>query len=101
MSLRQRIIPKPVDHCDVCPWSSVCNTKRRADDHLSLVAGISRLQRRELEPRDITTLAALAEMPLPLAFKPKRGAAATLRASARASSCTARRARDSNSQSSR
>jgi uncharacterized protein len=41
------------------------------------VAGISRLQRRELEARDIPTLAALAEIPLPLAFKPKRGAAAT------------------------
>ena len=69
--------PEPVDHCDVCPWSSVCSRKRRTDDHLSLVAGISRLQRRELEARNIPTLAALAEMPLPLKFKPKRGAAAT------------------------
>ena len=69
--------PEPVDHCDVCPWSSICSQKRRADDHLSLVAGISRLQRRELEAHNIPTLAALAEMPLPLAFKPKRGAAAT------------------------
>ena len=69
--------PEPVDHCDVCPWSSVCTQKRRTDDHLSLVAGISRLQRHELEARDIPTLAALAELPLPLAFKPKRGAAAT------------------------
>ena len=58
--------PEPVDHCDVCPWSSVCSHKRRTDDHLSLVAGISRLQRRELEARDIPTLAALAEMPVPL-----------------------------------
>ena len=69
--------PEPVDHCDVCPWSSVCSQKRRTDDHLSLVAGISRLQRHELEARNIPTLAALAEMPLPLTFKPKRGAAAT------------------------
>ncbi|HEV8719741.1 MAG TPA: TM0106 family RecB-like putative nuclease [Candidatus Binatia bacterium] len=69
--------PEPVDHCDVCPWSSVCSQKRRTDDHLSLVAGISRLQWRELVAHDISTLAALAEMPLPLAFKPKRGAAAT------------------------
>jgi predicted RecB family nuclease len=69
--------PEPVDHCDVCPWSSVCSQKRRADDHLSLVAGISRSQRRELESHDIPTLAALAAMPLPLTFKPKRGAAAT------------------------
>jgi predicted RecB family nuclease len=69
--------PEPVDHCEVCPWSSVCSQKRRTDDHLSLVAGISRLQRRELEARNIPTLAALAEMPLPLKFKPKRGGAAT------------------------
>ena len=69
--------PEPVDHCDVCPWSSICSQKRRADDHLSLVAGISRLQRRELESRDPATLAALAAMPLPLTFKPKRGAVAT------------------------
>jgi uncharacterized protein len=69
--------PEPVDHCDVCPWSSVCSQKRRADDHLSLVAGISRLQRRELEARNISTLAGLAKLPLPLPFKPKRGATAT------------------------
>src|SRR5687768_7008538 len=68
--------PEPVDHCDVCPWSSVCSKRRRSDDHLSLVAGISRIQRRELESRDVSTLAALAEMPLPLAFRPQRGAAA-------------------------
>jgi uncharacterized protein len=69
--------PEPVDHCDVCPWSSVCSQKRRTDDHLSLVAGISRLQRRELEAHRIETLAGLAEMPLPLPFKPNRGATAT------------------------
>ncbi|MEQ1869722.1 MAG: TM0106 family RecB-like putative nuclease [Vicinamibacterales bacterium] len=66
--------PEPVDHCDVCPWSSDCSKKRRADDHLSLVAGSSRLQRRELEERGVSTLAELAKVPLPLPFKPKRGA---------------------------
>ena len=40
--------PEPVDHCDICPWSGQCTQRRRADDHLSLVAGISRAQRREL-----------------------------------------------------
>lgn len=69
--------PEPVDHCDVCPWSSECNKKRHRDDHLCLVAGISRLQRRELESRDVATLATLAKLPLPLAFKPKRGATET------------------------
>src|SRR5436309_6693416 len=66
--------PEPVDHCDVCPWSSDCRRKRRADDHLSLVAGSSRLHRRELEERGVSTLAELAKVPLPLPFKPKRGA---------------------------
>jgi uncharacterized protein len=69
--------PEPVDHCDVCPWSGECNRKRHEDDHQSLVAGISRLQRRELEGRNVITLAQLATLPLPLAFKPKRGAADT------------------------
>src|SRR5437773_2062965 len=67
--------PEPVDHCDVCIWSSECNEKRHQDDHLSLVAGISRIQRRELESRRVTTLAQLATVPLPLPFKPKRGSA--------------------------
>jgi uncharacterized protein len=69
--------PDPVDHCEVCVWSSECNKKRHQDDHLSLVAGISRLQRRELESRDVATLAQLATLPLPLAFEPTRGAADT------------------------
>ncbi len=69
--------PEPVDHCDVCPWSSECSKKRRLDDHLSLVAGISRLQRRELESRDVTTLTKLATLSLPLPFKPTRGAIET------------------------
>jgi uncharacterized protein len=71
------LYPEPCDHCDVCPWSSRCSERRRADDHLSLVAGISRLQRRELEARGVDTLASLASLPLPLPFKPKQGAAKT------------------------
>jgi predicted RecB family nuclease len=69
--------PEPVEHCDVCPWSSGCNRKRHDDDHLSIVAGISRLQRRELESRAVSTTTALAQMPVPLAFKPKRGGVET------------------------
>ena len=33
--------PEPVEHCDVCRWAAECVTRRREDDHLSLVAGIS------------------------------------------------------------
>ena len=67
--------PEPVNHCDICRWSSECSKKRHRDDHLSLVAGISRLMRRELESREIATLAALAVTPVSLPFKPSRGAA--------------------------
>ncbi len=60
--------PEPVEHCDVCPWSAGCNKKRHDDDHLSIVAGISPLQRRELESRGVSTATALAKLPVPLAF---------------------------------
>ncbi len=66
--------PEPVEQCDICQWWSHCDKRRRKDDHLSLVAGISRLQSRELERHDVTTLAKLASIPLPLPFKPGRGA---------------------------
>lgn len=69
--------PEPVEHCDVCRWWSACNTRRHDDDHLSLVAGISRLQTRELNAAGVTTLARLAALPLPLQFKPNRGATET------------------------
>src|SRR5207249_4177700 len=62
--------PEPVPHCDVCRWWPRCDKQRRADDHLCLVAGISRLQMRELEERDIATLARLAKEPLPIAWNP-------------------------------
>lgn len=68
--------PEPVDHCDICPWTGQCTKRRRADDHLSFVAGISRTQRRELTTRQIETMKALAEMAIqPMTFRPKRGAA--------------------------
>src|SRR5881397_1116058 len=52
--------PDPVDHCYVCDWWSVCNDRRRADDHLSFVAGISRLQVNQLRSWSIPTLSDLA-----------------------------------------
>lgn len=69
--------PEPVEQCEVCAWWRECDRRRRADDHLSLVAGVSRLQRRELQAAGITTLAGLASMPVPLPFKPRRGAKET------------------------
>ena len=67
--------PEPVDRCEVCAWSAECNAKRHADDHLSVVAGITALQRRELEGREVPTLTALAHLQVPLPFKPRRGSA--------------------------
>ncbi len=69
--------PEPVEHCEVCAWWRDCDRRRRSDDHLSFVAGISRLQRRELEAIGVNTLAELATLPLPLTFKPRRGATDT------------------------
>jgi superfamily I DNA and/or RNA helicase len=37
-----------VELCDVCDWFPLCDKRRRDDDHLSLVAGITKLQRIQL-----------------------------------------------------
>lgn len=58
--------PEPVEHCDVCRWSAECTARRRADDHTSLVAGITRRQRKALDARTVTTLEALGELTLPM-----------------------------------
>ncbi len=59
--------PDPVNHCDVCRWDEVCRARRRADDHLSLVAGITTRTRTELQgSRNVPTRRALAVLPLPL-----------------------------------
>jgi predicted RecB family nuclease len=72
--------PDPVEHCDVCSWFSLCNTRRRADDHTSLVAGISRNQRKALAERAVSTVAGLANLTLPPRPKIERiGDAALLR----------------------
>lgn len=57
--------PEPVEHCGVCDFASVCDSQLRADDHLSLVAGITRHQRERLGERDIRTLAGLGSLALP------------------------------------
>ena len=69
--------PDPVEHCELCQWWTLCNDRRRSDDHLSFVAGISKLQIGELRKWDITTLANLATLPLPLRDRAERGAPET------------------------
>ncbi len=63
--------PEPVQHCDVCRWWTDCSDRRRADDDLSLVAGISARQRRGLkggipgeQPGRIATRRGLAALDL-------------------------------------
>jgi predicted RecB family nuclease len=51
--------PEPVDHCRVCRWYGLCADRRRSDDHLSLVAGISRAQRTHLVDAELPTRRAL------------------------------------------
>ncbi len=58
--------PEPVEHCDRCEWKQSCAQRRRADDHLSLVAGITRGQRGRLVERGVTTMAALGALDLPV-----------------------------------
>jgi predicted RecB family nuclease len=53
--------PEPVEHCAICRWRRTCTTRRRDDDDLSLVAGITRRQREELKATGIATRRGLAE----------------------------------------
>jgi predicted RecB family nuclease len=71
---RDYTYPEPVDHCDICRWWKTCDGQRRGDDHISFVAGASKLQRKELAVQQVPTLAALAILPLPIPFVPARGA---------------------------
>lgn len=52
--------PAPVAHCGLCAWSPLCERRRIADDHLSLVANITQLQTDRLNATGVATLQALA-----------------------------------------
>lgn len=69
--------PDPVEHCAICKWRNSCDKKRRDDDHLSLVANISKMQIEELKRQGVTTATSLSEMPLPMQWKPDRGSSTT------------------------
>jgi uncharacterized protein len=63
--------PEPVRHCEVCAWWGPCNARRREDDHLCFVAGISRTQIKELRRVGVSSLERLGKLgTIP---KPKRG----------------------------
>jgi uncharacterized protein len=72
--------PEPAEHCEVCSWYPLCDKRRRDDDHLCLVAGITRNQRKALVERGTATVAELASLTLPVKPKIERiGSAALLR----------------------
>jgi predicted RecB family nuclease len=65
--------PDPKEHCEVCRWAETCDKRRRSDDHLCLVAGITKVQINELKTQGVTTAKGLAALSLPLPWKPERG----------------------------
>ena len=65
--------PDPIDHCDICRWCNQCDQQRHEDDHLCLVANIRKNQISELQANGITTVQALANMPIPIPFEPRKG----------------------------
>ena len=54
--------PEPVEHCGVCGWWKRCEERRRADDHLSLVAGITARQRDRLSAAGIARATDLGQL---------------------------------------
>ena len=54
--------PWPCSHCQICPNASTCEEQRSEDDHLSVVAGITRGQAERLQSAEVATIAELAEI---------------------------------------
>jgi len=58
--------PEPVEHCAMCDWYRACNERWHIDDHLSLVAYVTRNQRQALVEREVDTMEKLAALSLPV-----------------------------------
>ena len=54
--------PEPVEHCGVCSWWKRCEERRRGDDHLSLVAGITARQRDRLSAANVVRVSELGAL---------------------------------------
>jgi predicted RecB family nuclease len=65
--------PEPCEHCDICAWWKDCADRRRNDDHLSLVAGITRRQRTKLAAEGVTQLVQLGALPVGRGIKDLEG----------------------------
>jgi uncharacterized protein len=55
--------PDKVPHCTVCEYAVLCDSRRRADSHLSLVARMRRDQVRKLNSAGVQRVEELAAMP--------------------------------------
>jgi len=69
--------PLPCPFCTICNWWVRCESQWRGDDHLSFVAGLATGQLMELGRQQVKTLEALSRLPIPLPFRPQRGAIET------------------------
>ena len=54
--------PDPVEHCAICRWSEFCAARRRRDDDLSLIAGITKSQRRALKAAGVATMRGFVDL---------------------------------------
>jgi len=77
VKLDEEIYPDVAIHCDICNWWEECNKRRREDDHLSFIAGMSNLHIKEVRAQQINTLAQMSVVPIPIPFKPSRGSSET------------------------
>lgn len=83
-------IPEPCGHCTFCRWRTQCDGAWDRNDHLSLVANISKVQRGKLAAAGIEKMAALAVAPHDLTVDIRGDVLARLKTQARLQ--TARRA---------
>ncbi len=54
--------PDPVEHCAICRWRHSCAARRRDDDDLSLVAGMTKRQVWALKQRGVSSRRGFAEL---------------------------------------
>lgn len=59
---KKETYPNPVPRCDLCHWREACQARLLADDHLSQVANISRLQTSRLLNAGVVKMAELADL---------------------------------------
>ena len=74
---RPNTYPEPVEHCGICHWRTHCEDQRRRDDHLSLIAGMSRRHARVFASHGATTVVATAQQVTPLSWRPESGSERT------------------------